>query len=304
MKSPVFLIFFSIILLYLPTVSRGGDTVRQPVVSGTFYPRNQRELENLIGEFLGSVEKAHLQGEIYGLIVPHAGYVYSGQVAAHAYRQLQEGHYDTVVLMGPSHRGGFAGVSAADYSAYRTPLGEVKIDRALVSSLIKSKEYIGFHPEAHRTEHSLEVQLPFLQTVLTDFRIVPLLFGGQSLSRDRQPEMCRDVADTLLDLTRGRSVLFIASTDLSHYHPYDQAVIKDHDTIRGILTLRAEPFMREVQRGRFELCGAAAVATLLHIAETRGSSEARLLHYANSGDVPLIGDRSMVVGYTAVLFLH
>jgi AmmeMemoRadiSam system protein B len=274
------------------------DTVRQAAVSGSFYPEKRSELQKLVSDYLGSVESSAPQGRVFGLIAPHAGYVYSAQVAAHAYSRLQGKHYDTVVLLGPSHRVSFQGVSVGDFLAFRTPLGEIPVNRTLARNLIERNPGIHFYRPAHREEHCIEVQLPFLQTVLTDFRIVSLLFGDQSW------KTCRSVADTLLDLTRDQSVLYIASTDLSHYHGYERALELDRRTIQAIVAGDADRFFRGLRRGSYELCGGAAVTTLLYMAEKMGNVESVLLQYANSGDVPLIGDRSMVVGYAAFAFLY
>jgi AmmeMemoRadiSam system protein B len=290
-------LILSLILLVLPLTASSDSAIRRAAVDGSFYPRDPEELASLIKNYLGAASSPARSANIIGMIVPHAGYVYSGQVAAYAYRTIIGRDFDTVVLMGPSHRARFHGASAGDFTAYETPLGKVEVDKLFVGKLIEENADIGFHPEAHAEEHCIEVQLPFLKSVLEDFKIVPILFG------DRSVETCQSVARSLLNAADGNNVLFIASSDLSHFHSYRKATKMDHAAIDGILALRGGAFLQEVNSGTYELCGASAVATLMIMAGTRGEVESKLLYYANSGDTPQ-GSRSSVVGYAAVIFTH
>ena len=290
-------LIFTFILLASPPAQSSDEGIRQPVVDGTFYPRDPEKLSSLIENYLIPASGPAASENIIGMIVPHAGYVYSGQVAAYAYRAIKGCDFDTVVLMGPSHRARFHGASAGNFAAYETPLGKVEVDTLMVRKLIEENENIGFHPEAHAEEHCIEVQLPFLRCVLEDFKIVTILFG------DRSVETCKSVARSLLKAAEGKDVLFIASSDLSHFHSYRKAVKMDRAAIDGILTLRGGSFLQEVNSGNYELCGASAVATLMLITEARGEGDSKLLHYANSGDTPQ-GSRSSVVGYASVIFTH
>jgi hypothetical protein len=294
MKHRISSIIFTLLLLAPLAASSDAET-RWPAFAGTFYPRDPEKLASLVEEYLGAAENPLLSTGIIGLIVPHAGYVYSGEVAAHAYRAIEGCDFDTVVLMGPSHRVRFEGASAGNFTSYETPLGAVEVDEMLVRELIAENTDICFHPEAHAREHCIEVQLPFLESVLENFSIVPILFGDRSIGT------CESVARSLLKVTEGKKVLFIASTDLSHFHSYRKAIKMDHDTVDGILTLRGSSFLREVNSGTYELCGASAVATLMLIAEALDGVEPMLLCYANSGDISR-GNRSSVVGYAAVIF--
>jgi AmmeMemoRadiSam system protein B len=291
---------FLILLLY--SIAATGcraesQDIREPAVSGLFYGASPRELNRSINTLLRRAEKKPLEGKLIGLIVPHAGYDFSAGVAAPAYKLLEGMKFDTVILIGPCHRARFTGVSLGRFSAYRTPLGLVPVDLELAGKLMSPHSplsgYISFKPQAHRQEHCLEVQLPFLQNVLKDFKILPLLIG------DRSFETCKRAASALIDISKKRRVLFIASSDLSHFHPYQQAVMIDRQTIEAIRSLDSKKFFAGVTSNRYQLCGASAVTTLLLILESLNASPPMLLKYANSGDVPLIGNTSRVVGYAS-----
>lgn len=285
------------ILFICGTVAAAEPKVRKPAVAGAFYPADREKLQESVNSFLEEADGEPLEGEIAGLISPHAGYVYSGPVAAHAYRQLRGRNYDTVVLIGPCHRGKpFTGVSVGDYEAYETPLGRVPVDRELAQELMNADDLIRFLPDRHAGEHSLEVQLPFLQTVLEDFKILPVLTGDFSLNT------CRTVAKLLGQVTKDRNVLFIASTDLSHYLPYEEAVALDRQTVGAIVKGRARPLYYGLLNQNYSMCGRTAVVMLLMTLAERGPFEARLLKYANSGDTA--GTKDRVVGYAAVAFLE
>jgi len=279
-------------LFILATVVEGAE-IRSPAVSGQFYPANKMQLKGMVETYLQRAEKKTLPGELVGLICPHAGYIYSGQVAAYSYKRLEGKNFPTVILLGPSHRGRFPGVSVGNYRAYRTPLGNIPVDQELAEKLIKEEEMIRFISSAHHFEHSLEVQLPFLQTVLKDFKIVPIVFGDRSFTT------CQMVSQALLKVAKDRKVLFIASTDLSHYHPYQEANEIDKKTVWGVEKQRAKYFATGVDKNEYELCGASAVITFLLIKEGFSNSKISLLKYANSGDFAR-KDKSKVVGYVAM----
>ncbi len=273
------------------------ERVRRPAVAGAFYPAEARQLRDCVQSFLEGVERKPLEGRIIALVCPHAGYPYSGPVAAYAYSQLRGGGYDTVVLIGPCHRGRpFTGVSVGDFDAYETPLGTVPVDRKLAKELIGSSELVRFLPDRHQDEHSLEVQLPFLQTVLEDFEILAVLTGDFSLNT------CRKVAGCLHRATREKNVLFIASTDLSHYLARDEAVALDGRTVQAIKEGAAEPLYYGLRNKNYSMCGGTAVVTLLLALAEKGPFEAELLKYANSGDTG--GPEERVVGYAALAFLE
>ena len=285
---------------------RGHGGTRTPAVAGMFYPGSPSSLRQMIEDFLANAERHPISGKLIALIVPHAGYVYSGQVAASAYKQIEGMHFDTVVLIGVSHRSAIRGASVYKSGEYETPLGNVEIDSELAGELMASDQIFSFQPGAHAIEHSLEVQIPFLQHVLSDFRIVPILMGHWSES------VGDAVSKALARTVDGRDILLIASTDLSHYHPYDTACRMDDMAISSIKNMDIAKLMDDLSLGNCELCGVAPVITTLMTARklktdlgspsTREKKEdtigVEVLQYANSGDVT--GDKSDgVVGYFA-----
>jgi AmmeMemoRadiSam system protein B len=271
---------------------RSRSEVRAPVVAGTFYPGSASSLKAMINDFMANAEKRPINGDLVALIVPHAGYVYSGQVAASAYKQIEGMHFDTVVLAGVSHRSAIRGASVYRSGSYETPLGSVEIDSDLAGELLAQGAIFSFQPGAHAMEHSLEVQIPFLQQVLSDFKIVPILMGHWSES------VCSAVGDALAKAISSRNILLIASSDMSHYHPYDAACRMDNIAISDIKLMDTANLMDNLSSGKCELCGAAPVIAILMTAKQVGADGIEILQYANSGDVT--GDKSGgVVGYFA-----
>jgi len=271
---------------------RGAGETRMPAVAGMFYPNSPSSLEAMIDEFLANAEKRPINGKLVALIVPHAGYMYSGQVAASAYKQIEGMKYDTVVLVGVSHRASIKGASVYKSGKYETPLGAVEIDSDLAAELMDHDKIFGFQPGAHKIEHSLEVQIPFLQRILSGFRIVPVLMGYWSEAT------CSVVSNALAEITDGKNVLLIASTDMSHYHPYDIAREMDNIAISSIQHMDTAELMANLDSHKCELCGAAPVLLTMMTARKLKANGVEILKYANSGDVT--GDTSGgVVGYFA-----
>lgn len=276
---------------------RGRSKTRIPAVAGMFYPDSPSDLRAMINDFLANAEKRPTPGltgggKLVALIVPHAGYVYSGQVAASAYKQIEGMNFDTVVLVGVSHRSVIRGASVYKSGRYETPLGAVEIDVELAEELMAQSKIFSFQPGAHATEHSLEVQVPFLQQVLSGFKIVPILMGHWSEA------VCSTVSDCLAKTINGKNVLLIASSDMSHYHPYDIACKMDDIAISSIRHMDTAKLMDDLSSRKCELCGAAPVLTILMVAGKLEANNVEILQYANSGDV--MGDRSSeVVGYFA-----
>ena len=254
--------------------------VRQPAVVGRFYPADPQQLTRDIDGFLAEVPAAPLAG-LRALVVPHAGYGYSGPVAAFAYRQLEGRAVDTVYVLAPSHHVPFAGVSIPDVDAYRTPLGLCRLGPE--ASALRALSPFTTLPEAHASEHALEVQLPFLQRVVGEFELVPLVFGKVDP---------RAVAEVLAPRLGPRSIV-IASSDLSHYHPYATAQQLDQATTKAIERLD----VRAVAEG--EACGMLPILTVIHLAEQLGW-KAKVLDLRNSGDTT--GAKDRVVGYAAIAF--
>lgn len=272
--------------------------VRKSAVSGMFYPGSERALRQTVKEFMDSVDSPQIEARLLGLIVPHAGYQYSGQVAAYAYKQLQGRSFNTVILIGPSHYIGFEGISVASEDFWETPIGRVAVDTTLAQRLVEENDKIMFYPSAHQREHSLEVQLPFLQEVLgDDFQILPLVIGNQSY---QNCELLRDALVKILKQQEG--ILLVASTDLSHYYPYDVAVNMDKTALKEIERLSPEELNMKLEKGICQLCGSSSVLSLLLIAKEVGARRVEVLKYANSGDVT--GDKSRVVGYAAIAIYY
>jgi AmmeMemoRadiSam system protein B len=273
-----------------PAVS--GRTVRQPAVAGMFYPAARERLEAAVDSMLDGAPEKTISGRIVALVEPHAGYAYSGEVAAAGYRLLDPAAVEHVFLVGPSHRAAFRGVAAWDGDGFLTPLGEVPVDRDLVRELVSGWKSIAIENWVHEGEHSLEVQLPFLQRRVGGFGLVPLVMGRQD------PRTIVELGEALAAVASALPAsLLVASSDLSHYHSYEEAVELDHQALDQLAELDAEGFMTGLRSGRFEACGGGPIASVIHAARALGAREANVLSYRNSGDVT--GDRSQVVGYQA-----
>ncbi|MGA1795492.1 MAG: AmmeMemoRadiSam system protein B [bacterium] len=267
--------------------------IRQPVVSGQFYPASPEELRRTITGFLDQVPTQEVSGDLVALVCPHAGYFYSGRVAAHSYALLKGKGIRTVVLAGPSHRFPLEGASVWPQGRYRTPLGDVPIDEQTAARLTNASPNVTFESRAHFHEHSLEVQVPFLQTVLEDFSIVPIIVGEVSAT-DLTP-----IARELASILKRPDTVLIVSTDLSHYHSYDTATALDKGAIEAIQSGEGTRLQRMVQEGKAELCGLSPMLLLLATMKHMGGKvDTRLLTYANSGDTAGMKDR--VVGYAAL----
>jgi len=278
------------------------EKIREPAVAGQFYPQEKQELENMLKGFLMEANPPDIEGEPIGLLAPHAGYVFSGPVAAAGFKAIEGKEFDTVILIGDSHHEWFEGVSVWPAGLWRTPLGEVKVDQELAEKIISASPRFMVKDSAHLLEHSLEVEIPFLQmTLKKGFKILPIIFGSED--KDWQ-----NLAKVIEENIKGKKVLIIASSDLSHYPPYDLAKEADLKTLKAIektdpLILREkiqELEKENIPNARTFICGQDAVKTLLQIAKDL-KARAKVLRYANSGDSPF-GEKNQVVGYGAVLF--
>ena len=266
--------------------------LRTAKVAGQFYPEDPAELRELVTELLDRQPEPVSAQKPRILIVPHAGYPYSGLIAAAGFRQVQGKAYDGVVVVGFTHRAQFPGSSVDDREAYETPLGKLPVDRE-AAAVLRTSPGVGHVEEAHElNEHSLEVELPFLQVALGRFRLVPVLMGGAGLDEAGR------LADALARLARLGDYLFVFSTDLSHYHPYREAEAIDEGTINAILSETPQAAHRLFARGQLEACGRGPIVTSLLLAARLGYPVRRLLSSANSGDTA--GDLSKVVGYAAI----
>lgn len=234
-------------------------------------------------------------------VCPHAGYVYSGACAAHVYSQLSQiGFPPTLLLLGPNHRGNGFPFALYDGEGFRTPLGVMPIDRETTQALRQAIPLLRPDLLAHQEEHSLEVQIPFLQFCQASSQIVPILFGTHPFDRAYDPFL-EELGVKLADFLQRREAAVILSTDLSHYFPIEQARTLDHHAIRALLSGDPEYFLATVREYEINMCGAVPVAVGLYLARALALGEGRLLQYYTSGDVPL-GDPQRVVGYAACMF--
>jgi AmmeMemoRadiSam system protein B/AmmeMemoRadiSam system protein A len=286
-----------IALLALLAATACAGKVRPPEVAGSFYPADATALRNMVDGFLASAKPPAIRGSVMALVAPHAGYQYSGAVAAYSYALVKGRKPARVVVISPSHIDAFGFASVYDGDAYSTPLGVVPVDKAFVSKLASMNPLIKLSSLGHiaasgQQEHALEVQLPFLQRALGDFKLVPIVMGDQSY------ETCRALGAALAKLIGNSDTLVVASSDLSHFHTYDEAVKLDHKTLNAIQEWDYLSMTRNFETRVWEACGGGPIVAAMIASERLGAREAKLLKYANSGDAT--GDHSRVVGYGAV----
>jgi AmmeMemoRadiSam system protein B/AmmeMemoRadiSam system protein A len=283
--------------------NQGSQDVREPAVAGTWYPGDKQELQETIDKLLSQVEAEKVDGEVYGIIVPHAGYAFSGQTAAHAFKQIKDGEFKTVFILGPYHgpkKAGapvsFRGVSVWRSGAYRTPLGLVEIDSEVADGLISFSDRIQFIPEAHRDEHSIEMQIPFLQAALKDFKIVPLLMTDQSL------ETCTILADAIVSVIGNlpeRKALLVASSDFYHGYDYEECKKSTEKSSNLLSAFDTDGFFETFKKEN-AACGGGAITTTMLAVKKWGAETILPLYTTNSGDVT--GKKEgWIVGYGSFL---
>jgi AmmeMemoRadiSam system protein B len=269
-----------------------SEDIRKSIIAGSWYPGRPETLRSQIQGFLkGAADPVPFTGELLALIVPHAGYVYSGGVAAYAYKLLLSRSFSQVVIVAPSHRHPFKGASIDQKAGYETPLGVIPVDKGLAQTISEKSPIFSYAPAGHSQEHSLEIQLPFLQETLRHFSFVPIIQGSQD------PATCEEIAQALAKALKGKKVLLIASTDLSHFHPYAQANSLDKKVLDRVAAFDEKGLMEDLSRDKVEACGGGPMVTVMKTAKLLSADTAKVLKYANSGDVS--GDRSRVVGYMA-----
>jgi hypothetical protein len=278
--------------------------VRQAGVAGGFYPADPKALSAMIDDMLAHASPPPITDPILAVVAPHAGYQYSGPVAAYTYAALKGHKYSRVVVIAPSHYEAFAFTSVYEGDSYATPLGTVPVDKEFAERLVKMNSTIQFSGRGHDptsagAEHALEVQLPWLQKVLGDFQLVPIVMGDQSYESSRALGVA--LAKLIKSDSKGGETLIVASSDLSHYHPYDEAVTIDHKTLNALQAWDYFSMSRNFQTRVWEACGGAPIVAAMIAAERMGANKAEVLKYANSGDVT--GDHSRVVGYSADVFV-
>jgi hypothetical protein len=283
------------------------EDIRAPAVAGMFYPADAGELRRNVTALLEVTAPRDSNQSIVAAIAPHAGYMYSGPVAAYTFKTLQSRYptgvtpppttdlfSPTVVVIAPSHRTAFPYISVFTGRAYRTPLGEVPVARDFAAALVAADEYIMADWRGHQSEHALEVELPFLQVIWPQFRLVPVVMGQQDW------ELCRLLGEHLAALARETPCLILASSDLSHYYPYAEAAAIDARFIEYLQAFDPATLHYALEEEACQACGGGPVVAAMIAAKELGADAADILRYQNSGDVS--GDHSAVVGYLAATF--
>ena len=272
-----------------------GAAWRRAAFAGSWYPRGAAAIVDEVEGYLRAACPGALSGRLIGLVSPHAGLHYSGPVAAYGYSLLRGREAVSVVLVGPSHRASFEGVAVHASGAWETPLGTVPIDEALAQALLAADATLFDDPGPHRDEHSLEMQMPFLQQAMPGLRIVPMLMGTQS----RQE--VEALAAALARVLPGRAVLLVASSDLSHYQPASVASRLDAEVVEDVRRLDADALMQRLETRDNVACGGGPLVAVMKAARALGADRATVLRYADSGDAS--GDKAQVVGYLSAVFL-
>jgi len=270
-----------------------GKEYRASRHAGTWYPGIQKELGQVINTYLNDA-RTRVRGEIVGLVSPHAGYIYSGPVAAFAYKNIEGKEYDDVIVIGPSHQYGFYGASVDLMAGRNTPLGTIDFDLDLAQKIVKDSKNIVYEPAAHAAEHSVEIQMPFLQAVLKKFKAVEIVMGTQDY------ETCEILSQAIVKAAKGKKILVVASSDLSHYHAQREAEKLDNLVVEAVAGYDPELLYNRFKTDSCEACGAGPIITAMLVAKAMGASYSKVLNYATSGDIT--GDQSQVVGYMAAAF--
>jgi AmmeMemoRadiSam system protein B len=266
------------------------DNVKAPNVAGTFYPGDEDELALTVDDIVAATE-AEPRADVGAILVPHAGYVYSGGVTAEAFAAVAGYAPETVVLFGPSHYMAFPGVAAPMYGAFETPLGALAVDAELVSDVVGKTGTVKYMDGPFDKEHCLEVQMPFVQRVFGDVKIAPFVFGVPDA------DVGYAFGEALGEVLADRNALIVVTSDLSHYHPYDEAVALDTAFVEAFETGDPAVVLETDESGRSEVDAPAAVVAAMVAAKALGYANCEILLYKNSGDVT--GDKSAVVGYPA-----
>ncbi len=271
-----------------------------------FYPGDARELRALIEHSFSNQRFGPGRGppstekrKIYGIVSPHAGYVYSGAVAANGFYKISSLDFQDVIMVGPNHYGIGSWVAAMREGTWETPLGQVHVNSQLVEKIAERAPALDFDHQAHSRDHCLEVQLPFLQYIKQNFKIIPIVLISQR--SDIAFELGNAISETMLEKDITDSTVLLASSDLTHYEPNDEAHRKDNELIKAILALDVNKFYAVLERLNVSACGYGAIATMMIAARNLGATRGELLKYATSGDVT--GDISAVVGYSSIVFV-
>lgn len=268
--------------------------VRHSQVAGFFYPSDPQKLKKEISLLLDIAKPQKSYDKIFGIVAPHAGYVYSGKTAAYAYNLLKDKNIKTVIVISPSHSEYFPGVCIYEGDAYESPFGEMEVDKLKAEKLCEESRIIFKGVQGHRKEHALEVQLPFLQSVIKDFKIVPIVIGDQG-------KMFVDELAKKLTEVYDENTLIVASSDLSHFHNSETANQLDSIVEKRINDFDFEKLQKDLELNNCEACGGGPIVALMKAASLLNVNHSEVLIRTNSGDVT--GDKSEVVGYlSAVIY--
>ncbi|MBN2048586.1 MAG: AmmeMemoRadiSam system protein B [Anaerolineaceae bacterium] len=275
-------------------------SVRPSPIAGSWYPGAPEQLTAMIDEFLSKAASEAVEGEMIGVIVPHAGYVYSGLTAAYAFKLLTGKQFDQVIVASPYHAPSYDALISSEYQAYHTPLGDVPVDHDSLELVNESLRIAG-EPQIkfirQEREHSLEIQLPFLQRVLdAPFKLIPVMV------RSHQPRTLKALAEGLARAAAGGRTLLVASSDLSHFYSEQMAHKLDHTVLNNIEAFSPEQVLQANADGSGQACGAGAIAAVLWTARAMGADHIRTIHYSTSADTT--GDTSSVVGYGSAVILR
>lgn len=270
------------------------NKIRKPAVAGSFYPAEKNKLIDQIKLLLDITKTNEVYENISGLVAPHAGYLYSGKTAAYAFNTIANKNYETVIIISPSHREYFPGISIYDGDAYETPLGITEINKSVKEKIISESKNIFEGIQGHRNEHAIEVEIPFLQAVLKDFTIIPVVMGDQS--KIYVDELSQKLAEVIDDKT-----LIVASSDLSHFYSRKEAQKLDLNVKKRIDDFDFNGLQNDLELKNSEACGGGCIVSLMKSAELKNIKKSKVLSYSDSGDVT--GDTSEVVGYlSAVIY--
>ncbi len=291
----VSLIFISCCLI---TVSKmEAKMVREPVVAGQFYPGDKKTLEKTVDELLSKTPIQKIPGEVIGIIVPHAGYPYSGPTAAYGFKTIANKDIKTVIMLGPTHRKFFQGAAVYGQGTWKTPLGENAIDETLAQKIINYNPLLKNMPDAHSEEHSLEVQVPFLQRILTQFKIVPIMLLEPSYQE------CEIIAQAMVSNIADKNVLLLASSDLYHGYSYSECKKTDSVTLKFIEKVDPEGLYQSLKKEQAQACGGYPIVVLMLASKLLGANQSKILHKTNSNDV-MNEKGGYCVGYAASVFFQ
>ena len=273
--------------------------VRPSPLAGTWYEGNPRALAHAVDQYLEQAELPELPGKVVAVIAPHAGHIYSGPVAGYAFAAVRGEKPDLVAVLSPMHQPYYEPLLTTAHAAYSTPLGQIPVDKETVADLDARLMAVlghGLTPVAYDQEHSLEIELPFLQRSLAgDFKLLPVMVRAQS------PKVSRQLGEALAETLRGRNALLVASTDLSHFYTQKEALSFDTEMLRQIESFSPEEVFKAEQEDKGYACGLGALAAVLWAAKGLGADTIKVLRHATSGDVT--GDYSRVVGYGAAVIM-